>query len=211
MKYPIGQKTILFQGDSITDCNRERGDHLSLGKGYPKRIAEAYETLYPDSGTVFLNRGISGNRAKDLLSRYDADFLALRPDVISILIGINDVWRRYDRDDPTSAEAFERDYRQLLTQIKRDLPETKIVIMEPFVLYALADRRAWREDLDPKIQCVRNLAEEFADVYIPLDGLLAKDVITGIPTGDIAADGVHPTAYGHGLIARYWLEYVPGA
>ncbi|MDR1669216.1 MAG: SGNH/GDSL hydrolase family protein [Oscillospiraceae bacterium] len=205
--YPLLSKTVLFQGDSITDCNRDRSNTDSLGDGYVKRIADVYHTLFPGSGTVFLNRGVSGDRARNLLERYETDLLALKPDVLSVLIGINDVWRRYDNGDPTSCEDFSRSYRLLLTQVKRDLPRTKIILLEPFVLYALPDRRAWREDLDPKIQAVRELANEFADVYIPLDGLLASDVAKGVPTESLASDGVHPTDLGHAMLAGYWLKY----
>ncbi|MDR1692913.1 MAG: SGNH/GDSL hydrolase family protein [Oscillospiraceae bacterium] len=208
MKYPLQAKRVLFQGDSITDCGRDRDDPASLGGGYPKRVADAYNAFCPGSGTVFINKGISGNRVIDLLARYETDFLAVKPDILSILIGINDVWRRYDSNDPTTLEAFSQNYRELLTRVKRDLPDTKIVIIEPFVLYALPDRHIWREDLDPKIQAVRLLAEEFADMFIPLDSCFAKLVVEGIPTAELAEDGVHPTDFAHGLIARIWLEAV---
>jgi len=208
MKIPLQNKTILFQGDSVTDCGRDRNDPASLGDGYPARVADVCRALCPDSGTAFVNRGVAGDRVRDVLARYETDILRVKPDVLSVLIGINDVWRRYDSGDPTSPHAFERDYRALLTRVKRDMPGASIVLMEPFALYALPDRRAWREDLDPKIQVVRALAEEFADVLIPLDGLLARYVAEGLPTAAVAADGVHPTDAGHGIIAREWLRNV---
>ena len=174
-------QTILFQGDSITDAGRDREDPRGLGEGYAKNIASALNSLYPEQGFTFVNRGISGNRCADLLERYDEDFKAVQPNVLSIMIGINDVWRRYDSNDPTSCETFAAQYRQLLAQVKRDLPGTAIVMIEPFQLAVLPGQAAWREDLDPKIQAVRDLAAEFADCFIPLDGLLARYHAGGMP------------------------------
>ena len=100
--------TILFQGDSVTDCSRDRDDPNSLGGGYPFYVSQAMP------GVKVLNRGISGHRAKDLAARWQEDCLALNPDVVSIMIGINDVWRRYDDNDPTSDAAFEASYADAL-------------------------------------------------------------------------------------------------
>jgi lysophospholipase L1-like esterase len=199
-------KTVLFQGDSVTDRGRDRSDPYGLGGGYPARVAAVYNALFPGSGAVFLNRGISGNRVGDLLARYEADFLAPAPDVLSILIGINDTWRRYDNNDPTAPEAFEATYRTLLTRIRRDMPRVRLLLIEPFVLPVPPDRLRWREDLDPKIHAVRRLAAAFADAYLPADGLLAGYLAAGLAPSDIAADGVHPTDAGHGLLAGDWLR-----
>jgi lysophospholipase L1-like esterase len=197
--------TVLFQGDSITDCGWNRQDENSLGGGYPARVAGLWNNLAPGATVRFFNRGISGNRVKDLLDRYDRDFRALQPDLVSILIGINDTWRRYDSNDPTSTEKFEESYRALLENLKRDLPRTKILIMEPFLLRT-TPAKDWREDLDPKIQAVRGLAKEFADVFIPLDGIFTRYAVEGRREADMAADGVHPTSAGHGIIALEWLR-----
>ena len=99
---------VLFQGDSITDCSRDKNDIPSLGNGYPKIIANIYHTMFPKREITFVNKGISGNRVRDLLSRYDQDFLAIKPDFISILIGINDVWRAFDRNDPCPLRGLPR-------------------------------------------------------------------------------------------------------
>jgi lysophospholipase L1-like esterase len=198
--------SILFQGDSVTDCHRAREDGNDLGEGYPAKIAGLWETLFPGSGVRFINRGISGNRTGDLLNRYQNDFAALKPGIVSVLIGINDTWRRYDRNDPTTTEKFEGNYRTLLENLKRDLPSASIVIMEPFLLDSDPAKRLWREDLDPKIQALRNLAREFADVFIPLDGILASYAVAGIKDADMSADGVHPSPQGHGIIAAEWLK-----
>jgi lysophospholipase L1-like esterase len=197
--------TVLFQGDSITDCGRDRGPGEDLGKGYPAKIAGLWELLFPGSGVRFLNRGISGNRAKDLLARYGEDFRDLKPDLVSILIGINDTWRRYDSRDPTPAELFEKDYRSLLTKLREDLPRARLVILEPFLLKTVPEKD-WREDLDPKIQAVRSLAKEFAGLFIPLDGIFARYAVEGRKEAEMAPDGVHPSPAGHGIIALEWLK-----
>ncbi len=199
-------QVILFQGDSITDCGRDRSDITSLGEGYPGVVAKLYHTLFPETKVTFINRGVSGDRITNLLERYKEDLEAVKPDFLSILIGINDTWRRYDNNDPTSAEDFEKNYRELLTRVKKDLPECKVIMIEPFVLNSLPDRASWREDLDPKIQVVRKLAKEFADYYIPLDGIYAKAEVESYSCEQLAEDGVHPTALGHSIIAEEYLE-----
>ena len=199
-------QTVLFQGDSITDCGRDREDITSLSEGYPGIVAQMYHLLFPENEVTFINRGISGNRAIDLLDRYDEDFKAIHPDFISILIGINDTWRRYDSNDPTSAEKFERNYRKLLEKIKSDMPHCKIMIIEPFLLYSQPGLERWREDLDPKIQVVRKLAKEYADYYLPLDGIFAKEEVTRYSCKEMTEDGVHPTPLGHAIIAEEYLK-----
>jgi lysophospholipase L1-like esterase len=197
---------VLFQGDSITDCGRDREDITSLGGGYPKVIKELYTTLFQDHGVTFINKGVSGNRVTDLLNRYDSDFKAIKPDFLSILIGINDTWRRYDNNDPTSTKDFADNYKILLEKIKKDLPGCKLMLIEPFVLYSLPDRRNWREDLDPKIHAVRELAKEYADYYLPMDGIFAKAEVEQYTCTEIAGDGVHPSPIGHSIIAQEYIK-----
>ncbi len=197
---------ILFQGDSITDCDRKKRREDSLGEGYAKKVAEAVGILYPKTEIEFINRGISGNRVGDLFDRYEEDILAIKPDIISILIGINDTWRRYDSNDETLPVDFKHIYNTLLSDIKRDLPDTKIIIMEPFLLNSVPERILWREDLDPKIGIVRELARKYADAYIATDGLLLQYIVSGYTDEEIAADSVHPTDIGHALIAREYLK-----
>ncbi|MGF7143252.1 lysophospholipase L1-like esterase [Anaerotaenia torta] len=199
-------QVVLFQGDSITDCGRDRGDITSLGGGYAGVVASLYRTLFPQAKVSFINKGISGNRVKDLLARYEEDFRSIRPDYLSILIGINDTWRRYDNNDPTSSEEFEDTYRELLTKLRRDLPDCKLIMIEPFLLNSLPDRAAWREDLDPKIHVIRKLAKEFADYYIPMDGIFAKAEVEEYTCKELAEDGVHPSETGHRIIAEEYLK-----
>lgn len=198
--------TILFQGDSITDVGRDRAGDC-LGTGYAFIAASLFSALHPEMQVSFLNRGISGNRVGDLEARWREDCLELRPNVVSIMIGINDCWRRYSQDDPTSASSYYSGYRRLLTELKEHDPKTKLILLEPFVLPVLPEQREWREDLDPKIHAVRALAREFGAVYVPLDGLFAVACTKAEPAF-WTSDGVHPTPAGHGLIARAWLEAV---
>jgi len=197
-------QTVLFMGDSITDCGRSRENPAQLGGGYAAMTAARLDTLMPELRLRHLNLGISGNRVRDLKARWGEDCLAHQPDILSILIGINDVWRRYDRNDPTPAEPFAADYRAILAAVRERCPACQVILLEPFVLPAPADRAAWREDLDPKIDAVRALAREFADAYVPLDGLFAAAAVRREPAF-WAGDGVHPSPAGHMLIAEAWL------
>lgn len=198
---------VLFQGDSITDAGRNREDADNLGNGYPNIVASMFSALYQDKNVKFLNRGISGNRVVDLKQRWNEDCLALKPDVLSILIGINDCWRRFDSNDYTPAENYKKTYTEILTQVKNDLPDTKIIILEPFVLPYPQDRKAWREDLDPKIHAAREVAKEFCTYYIPLDGIFNQAFI-GKENTFWSGDGVHPSSAGHALIAKEWIKLV---
>ncbi len=203
--FKIGS-TVLFQGDSITDCGRSRTDLSDLGGGYAKKVAEIYNILFPDSGVNFVNRGVSGNRAIDLLARYDEDFKAVKPDFISIMIGVNDTWRRYDNNDPTTAEEYEKNYRTLLEKLKSDFPKIKIMIIEPYLLDSDEAKMCFKEDLLPKVEVARKLAREYADIYLPIGGLLTKYATTDYTPSELAHDGIHPTPQGHGVIAVEYLR-----
>ncbi len=201
---------VLFYGDSITDAGRrlEANNPQQMGTGYPAMIASRLGARHPELRMRFTNRGISGNRVDDLVGRLDEDVLAEAPDLVSILIGINDTWRRYDRNDPTSTASFAAGYRQLLERLTEE-GVGRLVICEPFVLPIPDDRAAWREDLDPKIDVVRRMAREFEAVLVPLDGLFAAASCRA-PLGYWLPDGVHPSPAGHALIADAWISAVLG-
>ena len=197
---------VLFQGDSITDAGRDRQADGDLGRGYAQMAAAWFSVLYPEKNVRFRNRGVGGNRVKDLKARWREDCLDLKPDWVSIMIGINDTWRRYDSDAPTTCEAYEADYRHILTRV-RDEPGAKLILIEPFALPTPPDRLEWRVDLDPKIQAARGLSREFDAVHVSMDGIFAAACSRA--TADFwAPDGVHPTPAGHALIARSWLKAV---
>ncbi|WP_160031723.1 SGNH/GDSL hydrolase family protein [Paenibacillus sp. An7] len=207
MSHPFQQgETVLFIGDSITDCGRDYSNKWSLGSGYALLTAAEIGKQYPELNMKFLNRGISGNRITDLERRWEEDCIAHQPDWVSIYIGINDTWRYYDQGELTTTEDFYRTYRDLIVQTK-EKTNAKLVLIEPFVLPVPAGQREWRADLDPKIHAIRELAREFKTYYIPLDGLFASKS-TQLDPAFWAEDGVHPTAAGHALISKAWLEAV---
>ncbi len=209
--------TILFQGDSITDAGRtydasndigmgysKETVDFNLGFGYPLIIKQYFDAFCKDKNITVLNRGISGNRTKDLVNRWDEDCIDLKPDYVSILIGVNDTWRRYDSNDATSTKEYEDSYRKLLTRVKNEL-DCHIIILEPFLIPTDINKDCWHEDLDPKIQVARKLAREFNATFIPLDGIFASKCIETSPSY-FSGDGVHPTNSGHSLIAKLWLD-----
>ncbi|MFG2926699.1 SGNH/GDSL hydrolase family protein [Streptomyces sp. NPDC048305] len=199
-----GSADVLFQGDSITAAGRELGDDTDLGHGFVRLVADSLATSQPTSQVH--NRGVGGDRASDLLQRWSRDTLALRPAVLSVLVGINDTWRRYERGEETSSQAYEDTYRELLRQSA--VQGTRFVLIEPFLIPVHPEQWARREDLDQRIQVVRRLAEEFDASLLAADGLLhqaAREL--GDPRA-ITDDGVHLTAEGHGVLARAWLRLV---
>ncbi|MBK5249262.1 MAG: SGNH/GDSL hydrolase family protein [Actinomycetales bacterium] len=190
--------TIVLTGDSITDASRDRDNLTDLGAGYAALVARELTT------ERVLNTGIGGNRVIDLQARWDTDVLAHSPAVVSIMIGINDTWRRYDSGDPTSAAAFESGYRDVLRRT-RAAGVGRILLIEPFLVPVRPDQWSWREDLDPKIAVVRRLAEEFGADLVATDGPFAQ-AASASSAADLAYDGVHPAEAGHGLLASRWLE-----
>lgn len=196
---------ILFQGDSITDAGRDRSDPHNLGNGYPLYAAKEIREKYKDASFEFIDLGISGNQTKDLAERCQQDFVDIQPDIVSILVGINDVWH-YSADRKwLSNELFESRYRYVLDEIKAKT-HAKLMMMEPFLIPA-EDKLFFREDLAPKIEIIRKLAREYADVYLPTDGLLQSAFIHDDPFS-YSADGVHPTPKGAAFIGKLYAEYV---
>lgn len=197
---------ILFQGDSITDAGRIYGDEKNLGPGYPNFIASWLSAQYPTYNLEFINKGISGNRVYDLEERWTKECIDIKPDWVSVLIGINDTWRRYDSNVVSKITDYESCFRRILDRVVK---ETKagIIILEPYVLPTPPDRIEWREDLDPRIAAVRRIAVDYNAILIPLDGIFAA-ASTRRPMEFWAADGVHPTQAGHALIAQAWIDAV---
>jgi acyl-CoA thioesterase-1 len=191
------RRTVVFAGDSVTDCGR-RTDPDGLGDGY---VREVYDDLGAGRPTI-VNAGISGHRAADLAARWATDVLAHDPSLVSILIGINDTWRRYDEDDPTTPEDFEASYRALLDPLS-----CPVVLMEPFLLPVKDGQEEWREDLDSKLDVVRKLAVEYGAILVPTDVELTKQAAS-VGAAALAGDGVHPSAAGHRALADLWRRYV---
>ena len=197
---------ILFQGDSITDCHRDRSDIHNLGQGYPYYAAQMLTERYPDIDFEFVNLGISGNRTPDLVSRLESDFVEIQPDICSILIGINDTWHHSDPGRTWMEHSyFENCYRTVLDALKTRT-HAKILLLEQFLLPA-EDKAFFHVDLDPKIQVTRKLAREYADAFLPTDGLLAAAYTTE-DWQRFSEDGVHPTAYGAQTIAKWYVDAI---
>lgn len=204
---------ILFQGDSITDCNRNRATNACVGTGYPLLIKSklSYEK---GKEYEFINRGISGNRIADVFARIKMDIINLAPDYMSILVGVNDVWHEIDRQNGADTEEFIFLYDRMLTQVKAALPNIKIVLLAPFVLEgpatanceAMPDRfERFQKGVAEKAEAVQLIAKKhnlpcvtLQDKFDEAAARLGADVLT--------PDGVHPHPAGHQLIANAWLD-----
>lgn len=206
-------KVILFQGDSITDCGRDHDAQTHNGRGYP-HLVDAQLTADEPMTYKCINRGISGNRVVDLYARIKIDMINLKPDYMSILIGINDVWHECSRQNGVDAEKFEMVYGLIIEELKAALPDLKIMIMEPFVLHGGATNSdeanpgRW-EYFDSQCalrrEAAKRVAEKYGLVFLPLQELLNR-VSADTPEGYWLWDGVHPTPAGHELIKREWLK-----
>ncbi len=194
---------ILFQGDSITDAGRNREDYHDLGSGYPLYAAKFIREENPDMDFEFINLGISGNQTKDLVDRLQSDFIDIQPDLVSIHIGVNDTWHRAGNRAWLGNDVFEANYRKVLTEIK-EKTNAKILMIEQFLL-PVPDKEYFRADLNGKIDVERKLAREFADYYIPLDGLMAQACV-GQSCYCWSEDGVHPNANGSEFIGRIYAD-----
>ena len=207
--------TILFQGDSITDANRHRDEVCSaqpncppaLGVGYAGLIASQMLLDHPHRGLRFFNRGISGNRVTDLYARWRRDALLLEPDIISILIGINDIWHGFSRNDGVSPQRFADIFRILLEDTRAAAPACRLVLGQPFALPIGAVTADWAEPVRRYAAIVAELALAFDAVLVPYPTAFAT-ALESAPATYWTTDGVHPTAAGHALMARCWSEAI---
>lgn len=200
-------KTILFQGDSITDCGRSRDCDIYLGEGYPHLISAELGFDFPTEYT-FYNRGVGGNRIVDLYARIKADIINLKPDVMSILIGVNDVWHEVDRQNGVDADKYFKIYCMLIEEVQAALPDLKIMIMEPYVMKGTATVGNWdvfRSEVDKRAEKAREVAKKYNLTFIPLQDKL-NSALDRAPGEHWTRDGVHPTKFGHELIKREWLK-----
>lgn len=190
---------VTFIGDSITDAGRDRSDPDSLGDGYVSLLAPELRA----AGATVRNLGIAGDRAADLAARWEAELLPAEPELLTVYVGVNDMWRRFDSDDPTTAEDFEATLRALLEQAAA-VHAPRLILVEPFFLPVTAEQQSWLEDLDGKRAAVRRLAAEFGAALVPLHEVFAA-AASDHPVAELAPDGVHPTPFGSRLIADAWL------
>ena len=200
--------TILFQGDSITDVGRDRQNITDLGKGYPNLVSSTLGFENPEKYT-FVDKGISGNRIVDVYARIKDDILNLKPDVMSILIGVNDVWHEFDWNNGITAKKFDKLYRIMLDEIFEELPDIKIMILEPFCLLGPATEKNWDKGFDDEVKARAAVAKKVAEDYnLPFISLQDKfdEVAKNTENTYWLFDGVHPTSAGHELIKREWLK-----
>lgn len=206
MTFIEDKAVVLFQGDSITDGERNREDPNDLGRGYAMIAAAWFQALYPEKEVRFLNRGIGGNSVVDLHGRWQEDTLDLQPTWVSILIGINDNGRPDGNAFRVSYEEYEARYREILDRTREQL-HARLILCEPFLLLLGPDQLGARKDLEPRIQIVRQLAREYGALYVPFDGVFAQ-ASTLRPPAFWAGDAVHPSPAGHALMAQSWLRAV---
>lgn len=205
--------TILFQGDSITDAGRERERELpnnphSFGSGYAFLTASDLLNALPEYNLTIYNRGISGNKVYQLDERWQKDCLDLKPDVLSILIGVNDYWHKRNGEYNGTIEVYENDYRALLHRTKVELPDVKLVICEPFsVLNTSAVDDSWVEPMKEYRAVARKMAEEFGAIWVPFQEVF-DEAVKHAPATYWTGDGVHPSMAGAQLMAKAWLKSI---
>ena len=200
-------KRILFQGDSITDCGRSRENDLNKGIGYATLVSARLGMDYCGE-YEFLNRGISGNRIVDLYARIKDDIINLKPDYKSILIGVNDVWHEFARQNGVDSDKFEKIYSMLIEEVREALPDIKIMILEPYVLKGSATEEDWesfRSEVEKRASAAKRVSEKYNLVFVPLQAKFDK-MAAKQPEPYWTLEGVHPSPAGHELIAREWMK-----
>ncbi len=208
-------KTILFQGDSITDCGRNRENDFYLGNGYANFIKARLGLDFPNQYR-FLNRGVGGDRLINIYARQKNDIIKINPDYLSVLAGINDVWNGLDDRENVKYDRFAQIYAMFMEDMRLKLPNTKIFIMEPFFVKGgnavknsedYPDREKYfEEQVLEKADIAKKTAEEYGAVFIPLRDKL-KEAEMKMETNELSYDGIHLSPIGHEIIARRWLEY----
>lgn len=207
--------TVLFQGDSITDFHRKRSDNdanspEAMGIGYAAHAATDLLFRYPEQQLKIYNRGVSGNKVFQLADRWDTDCLNMKPDVLSILVGVNDYWHTLVRGYKGTVETYRHDYRALLQRTKDKLPDVKLIIGEPYAIPGVKSvTKAWFPAFDAYREAARQVADEFGAVFIPYQRIYDK-ALKLAPGSYWTIDGVHPTMAGAGLMAHAWMETVKG-
>ena len=204
--------TILFQGDSITDGGRNRGAYYpnnrqGMGQGYVRHIVTDLLGKYPQKKFKFYNRGISGNKVFQLRNRWKDDCIQLKPDVLSILIGVNDFWHTLSHNYPGTVNTYERDLKSLLEYTVSTIPNIKLIIGEPFVLHegTAIDTNKWKGFFEPYQIAAREIASSFEASFIPYQALFDA-ALREAPTAYWCPDGVHPAMAGNYLMANAWIQ-----
>jgi lysophospholipase L1-like esterase len=204
---------ILFQGDSITDAGRNRNDNSfnstgALGAGYPMLAGAELLEKYASLKLKVFNKGVSGNKVFQLAERWDADCLSIKPDILSILIGVNDIWHKLEGNYNGTVDIYRHDYIALLERTKKALPNVKLIICEPFAvpgIKAVDDR--WYPEFYGYQKTAREIATQFNATFIPYQKIY-DEAIKKAPGTYWTGDGVHPTLAGAQLMAQAWVAAV---
>jgi lysophospholipase L1-like esterase len=205
--------TVLFQGDSITDAGRSRehegsdNNQTALGNGYAWLAAAELLVDRPKAGLRVYNRGISGHKVFQLAERWDKDCLSLKPNVLSILIGVNDIWHTLTGNYKGTVEIYEREYHALLERTRKELPKVKLIICEPFVLRCGAVTDKWFPEFDHYRAAARRVADHSRSAFVPFQAMF-DEAVKYAPPEHWAKDGVHPSSSGAALMAHEWLMKV---
>lgn len=203
--------TVLFIGDSITEWGRDDATG-SIGHGFVRMAADSWAVAHPGHPITVVNKGIGGDRVIDLRNRWTRDAIDVAPDVVTIMVGINDTWRRFDIGETTTTASYEADLRSILGRLAAET-SAQVLLIEPFVLPVRPDQWEWREDLDARIAVVRRVAAETGATLVAADGLLTELAVNagGNTDGEssgfarYADDGVHLTDEGNAELAAAWL------
>lgn len=204
--------TILFQGDSITDAGRNRGHYYpnqyqGMGQGYVRHIVTELLGKYPEAELQFYNRGISGNKVFQLRDRWEDDCLQLSPDVLSVMIGVNDFWHVLDFDYDGTVEVYKQDLDALIQLTKEELPGIKLMIGEPFVcLEGTAIKpELWEGEFEKYQAACKKVSDKHEALFIPFQSVF-DEALKVAPTSYWCPDGVHPSMAGNYLMAEAWLK-----
>jgi len=204
---------VLFQGDSITDCGRSReqtaaNDAAALGRGYAFMAGSALLAQCPEANLQVLNRGVGGDKIWQLEERWQADCIDLKPNLLSILIGVNDTW--HGQNDPALAvplDKYDRIYRKILDDAKAALPALKLVICEPFTLMTGAVTESWFPEIDERRAIAKQIAADYDAIFVPFQAMF-DDLAKRAAKDYWLRDGVHPTLAGHSAMSKLWMETV---
>ena len=205
---------ILFQGDSIPDAGREKRKPVAnagLGRGYPKFVAEGLLKDHAELDLQIHNRGISGNKVPDLDRRWRADCIEIEPKVLSILIGVNDIWHKLNGRYEGTAETYRDGFAALLERTRKALPNTVFVVCQPFVLDSgtvQKNKDKWFPEFDVRRNYAQEVAKGAGALWVPFQDVFDQAVSEGTKPSELAGDGVHPSQQGHQLMAKTWREVV---
>ena len=204
---------ILFQGDSITDSGRNKEDtsfnnSRALGSGYPMLAGAELLEKHASLNLKVFNKGISGNKVYQLAERWDPDCLDIKPDILSILIGVNDIWHKLNGQYNGTVETYRHDYIALLVRTRKTLPNVKLVICEPFAVRGVkAVDDKWYPEFYGYQKAAREIADQFGAIFIPYQRIY-DEAQKQAPGAYWTGDGVHPTLAGAQLMAQAWLTAV---